>query len=217
MPTLVGMKFIDALKRLWHFFWAPCWVTLVLGLASLMASPYWQNVLVNAVTGQLALTLIKLFLYLSLILLGVAATLKSVPYIATLFRWSGTRFADVTFDYTSAALGVFVGLLPAVMTDLGPARGAVLMGYLIFLMAMMLFVIWAGANLASSKFDAHLPVPNISVRLGGLALIAIAATSLGKEPWKEAQAAQPECKSEQKSSNPPLNPDAPKSGAPVSS
>jgi TRAP-type mannitol/chloroaromatic compound transport system permease small subunit len=205
MPTLVGMKFIDALKRLWHFFWAPCWVTLVLGLASLVASPYWQNVLVNAVTGQLALTLIKLFLYLSLILLGIAAVLKSVPYLATLFRWSGTRFADVTFDYTSATLGVFVGLLPAVMSDLGPTRGAILMGYLIFLMAGMLFVIWVGANLASSKFDVHLPAPNISVRLGGLALIVIAAASLGEEPWQEAQASQSECISEQKSSNAPVS------------
>lgn len=215
MPTLVGMKLIDALKRLWHFFWAPCWVTLVLGFASLTTSPYWQNVLVSAVTGQLALTLIKLFLYLSLILLGMASMLKSVPYLAALFRWSGTRFADVTFDYTSAALGVFVGLLPAVMSDLGPVRGAVLMGYLIFLMVGMLLAIWAGANLAASKFDTHFPVPNISVRLCGFALIAIAAISLGKEPWKEAQAAEPDCKSEQKSSNPPLNPDAPKSAAPL--
>lgn len=216
MQTLAEMEIIDALKRFWHFFWAPCWVTLVLGLASQKLSPYWQNILVNAATGQLALTLIKLLAYLSLFLLGMAIFLKSVPYLATLFRWSGIRFADVTFDCASAAQGVFIGMLPAVMIDIGPASGAQLMANLICSMAGILIVIWVGANLASSKLDAYLPVPNVVARLCGLAFAAIAATFLMNEPWNEAQAAQPECKSEQKSANPPRKPDAPKNGALVS-
>ncbi|MBC3885870.1 hypothetical protein [Undibacterium griseum] len=211
MATFIEMNCIDTLKRLWHVFWTPFWITLTFGFISLKVNPYWKNVLLNAISGQLAITLVKLFFYFSFIFLGLATALKSVPYLASFFRSSGTRLAELTFDYTTTTLGVFVGLMLIEMYEFDPATNAVMLRYSILVMALMLVTISISVNLVTGKFDTYLPVPNVSIRLCGLALVIIATTSLGKEPWKEALPTETKCELE-KNTPPPDNLDTSKIG-----
>lgn len=189
MKSLHGITAVDALKRYWHFFWAPVWVSLILGLASKFSSERTQTILFNAVSGQLALTLVKLLLYVALFLLGMAVILKGTPYLATFLRWSGARIADVTFDYTSCAVGVVVGLTPLSVIELGFYKGIALSGIIIMILFGLQSCLWVASNLAYGHFDANfqrsVPFPNVFVRIVGAALIAISVITVLNETWNE--------------------------------
>lgn len=186
MSPLAKTDYAELWKRFRYYFFAPFWVSLILGMVSLLSTSYWQNVIVAGITGQLALTLIKLFLYFSFFQLGIAAVIRQVPYIGRFFLWSGSRLAEVTFDYTSAALGVFVGIMPAVLIELGIAKGGAVIFPLILTMTALEFGLWACTNLAAGNFAEFHKQPIITGLLG-IGLITIATTSFLDERWYETQ------------------------------
>jgi threonine/homoserine/homoserine lactone efflux protein len=189
MKPLHEIAALDAVKRYWHFFCAPAWVSLILGLASSFSEDRIQTILVNAVTGQMALTLVKLLLYVSLFLLGLGTLLKDLPYLAVFCRWSGARIADVTFDYTSCAVGVFVGLIPALVIDLGAQKAIGLVVYVISIFVGLQGCLWVASNLAYGHFDKHFQRHNlysrIFIRIAGAVLLSIALFSFFNEKWSE--------------------------------
>lgn len=190
MPRLVGTHPIDVLPRFLHFFLVPFWVSLVLSIVSEFIPKHWQSIVVDAVSGQMALTLMKLFWYIAILLLSIAAAVKSLPKVgknlACPFRWAGSKLAEVVFDYTSGAVGVISGIAPAVICE-HHLQGLSQIGYILFIMMLAQFLMWGLTNLAASNFDRYVPKPAAIIGLGSLAFACIAVYSFYKEPWTETQ------------------------------
>ncbi|SCK14474.1 hypothetical protein [Vogesella sp. LIG4] len=187
MPQVIQLQDLtpkQASGRIWYFFFTPFWVSLLLTLASLALDNYWSRVIVEAVSGQLALPLIKLFLYVAGWMLGTAAFLAGVPLIAKFLCWSGERVASVAFDYSSAANGVILGFLPAAIIQDG-ARAFAVTIYVSLVILALQACLWASSYLAFGKADKHFNNYRWLTRLFGLALVAIFVWAFHGELWSE--------------------------------
>lgn len=158
------------------------------GWISEFVPKYWQGIAVAAVSGQLAMTLMKLFWYVAIFLLSLAAAIKSIPRVGNIaacpFRWMGSKVAEVAFDYTSGALGVIAGIGPAVFLEHHPL-GLGQVGFMLLTMLLALFLMWFLTNLAASHFDQYVP-KQIVIWLVALVFSCIVAYCFCyKEPWTE--------------------------------
>lgn len=192
--SLRGMPFQVAQHRILQFARPAFWLTLVLSLLSLCARGKLQGVLVGAFSGLLSLTLIKLFAYVLVMVFGVSLASNAIPIVSRATRWLGDCVAGVTFDCTSTALGVLVGMAPALAMD----RSLVVAGsWLVFLLPMFLFIqllLWSATNTEQVIVRFDLPRPNSFLAgLMGATLMITGIFSVWHEEWPEVHDSKPQC------------------------
>lgn len=175
----------QAFKRFAFLAGAPAWVTLLLSVAATIFGSEWGVVFVSAFSGQLALTLIKLFFFLALGLIALGHVSKVFGKLGSFLFWSGRSLAEVAFDSSAVAFGVFSGLAPALVYEEGFANGGALIFHILLLFGSIAGFSW----LAAAAELLIGPLPNRWQRVGIQAIAFLLAANsflaLYCEPWKE--------------------------------
>jgi hypothetical protein len=195
LKPLQDTKLSEIAPRIWYYCAAPLWISLVIALASLL-NARWNDILVAAVTGQMALTLIKLFLYTACLMLSLATALEGVWGLPKALMWSGERLAGVAFDGSSVAIGVVVGILPVAMIQ----NGCKALFATIIVMVIMLAIqciLWVCCYMAFGKLKPHVKEAPWLPRAMGVAFTALFVWAFHHERWLEVakQNCPPEAKS----------------------
>ena len=191
-PTpLQHLTFCEAVSRVFYYGIVPFWVSILLSIASLFVTVHIASILLAAVTGQMALTVIKLFLYGAGLLLSLSTVLAGVPGIARFLGWSGERLGGVAFDYSSAVIGVLLGILPVAIDQNGKtALFATFYDVGIFLLAQAL--LWFLCYAAFGKCDPHIKEAPWLPRAAGVAFTIIFVWAFIHETWPEVDHKCPE-------------------------
>ncbi len=175
----------QAVKRFLRLLGAPAWVTFLLSVATIIFGSKWGFVFVSAFSGQLALTLIKLFFFLAFGLTALAHVFRAGGKLSSLLFWSGRSLAEVAFDSSAAAFGVFLGLSPALIYENGLVDGGTLTFHILLLFGSIAGLSWFAV--AAQQIIG--PLPTFWHQLGFRALALILAVNsflaLYCEPWKE--------------------------------
>jgi hypothetical protein len=186
---------LQALGRVWYYASVPLWVSFAVSTASLLASGKWGGILVAAVSGQMALTLIKLFVYTAGLMLALATALRGVWLLPRVLRWSGERLGGVAFDYSSAVIGVLLGILPAALF----LKGCAALGATICVVALMgsaQALILAFCYAAHEKLDPHIREAPWLLRVSGIAFTGLFVWAFFHESWPEVASEQSQVISE---------------------
>lgn len=163
----------------------PFFVTLVLGMGASLAGGTPAKILVSAFSGQLAITLFKLFTYFALIFLPLAVALRAWPALSRAIHRAGDVVAGLAFIAAAAAAGVSAGLVGGLFIELIWWKALLAAATLALLFVQASVVLW----LAAVAPLQSLPVSNIWK--GAIATIiafvvsAFSIASLYCEKWPE--------------------------------
>ncbi|CEM56363.1 hypothetical protein [Xanthomonas campestris] len=194
VASLSKLRIKQLPSRFWFYFLTPAWVSAAASLVTVLSNQTWSKVLVAGVMGQLALTAIKLLTFLGVIVLGLAASAYKISPIHSGLRWIGDRLATVSFDYSSAAIGVLCGILPVGLWQSGfGVLSATAKASLILLGAQG--ILWFMSNLAYGKLTSNVGGKRWLVAIYGLVFSILFIFGISQEPWKEVQDPQSPCDS----------------------
>lgn len=180
----------EALKRFALLLGAPAWVTLLLSICTAVFGSSWGAVFVSAFSGQLALTLIKLFFFLAIGLAALGHVFKSIGKLSSFLLWSGRSLAEVAFDSSAVAFGVFLGLAPALMYEIGCTEGAERTFHILLLFGSIAGFSWLAAAAEQLIGPLKTRWQQISIVALSALLAANSFLALYCEPWQEVDGAK---------------------------
>jgi hypothetical protein len=183
IPSLARLEKRDLLRRVLSKGSRPACLSLVVTSIAVCLLIAAERIGVGAVAGILAIAIWKLLTYATFILMGLAFVTSSMR-VGRLFRWVACVLAGTTFDAMAEGLGVFMGILPAVVWELG-ARGAFVGLYLV-----MFAVTGMGVMCLPARMLYGTSAPEVLehrwVRLAlGLVFVVAAMTAVFAERWPE--------------------------------
>jgi hypothetical protein len=176
--------------RFCYYAAVPFWVSLVVSIPSLALDGRWDTILVAAISGQMALTLIKLLVYSAGLALSIATALRGFCFLPKVLRYAGERLGGVAFDYSSAVVGVLIGILPVAMCEKGVAALLATI-WVASLMLAAQFLVWASCFAAFGKLKKHVREAPWLPRVAGVAFAGLFIWAFHHENWPEVPEQSP--------------------------
>lgn len=165
----------------------PFFITLVLSTAGALIKGDLLKVMIAAINGQIAITLLKLAFPIGLVLLALAFAMRHWPSIFRLLHSSGDVIAGIGFIFAAGAAGFAGGLIGGLTVEVGVGVASAQVIYLVFLFSAICSVLWIAA--AAPKHVT--PVKQVwgAAAFTAIALFisAIGTTSLYCETWIEVE------------------------------
>jgi len=113
MKSLHELDRENFLQPFKYCFWRPFVIAFLLYCISLTLDDSSKHFIVHAISGFYSTILIKLFMYSSSFMLGMATLLYRIPLFPKVLRWSGDHLSLLAFDYSLAVNGVVLGIFSA--------------------------------------------------------------------------------------------------------
>lgn len=183
---LRGMKPSTAFRRIVRFARPTFTITMVLSMISLGASEHVQHILFASFSNLMSLTLIKLFCYIIIILLGLHLALNQMRAMSTVIKQTTSFVCEAGFDCTSSTIGVVAGTWLATCVIKGFLVGIASVASAVCLVLLMNLVFWFAINFQSTwdKLGVSTLTPQHKV-IAGCLLTLVGLLYLHGEPWKE--------------------------------
>lgn len=176
--------------RFCYYAAVPFWVSLAVSIPSLALDSRWDKILVAAISGQMALTLIKLLVYSSGLVLSIATAIRGFCFLSKVLRYGGERLGGVAFDYSSAVVGVLVGILPVATYEKGVAALLATI-WVASLMLAAQFLVWAICFAAFGELKKHVREAPWLPRVAGAVFAVLFIWAFHHENWPEVPEQSP--------------------------
>jgi hypothetical protein len=148
---------------------------------------------VAAITGLMSLTLIKLFFYLSIILLGSQIAVRNRPSLFAIIQRTSGFLCDVGFDCVSTSLGVILGASIAMSIEGGLLKTILTISLFGLMLAFINALFWTTSSL--DRFSGIIEkTPRKILRFSapvGLIIMCTGLAFLVHESWNEVSQNQP--------------------------
>ena len=163
----------------------PFLVTLVLGMGAALIGGAPAKILVSAFSGQLAITLFKLFTYFSLIFLPLAVVLRAWPTLSRAIHSAGDIGAGVAFIAAAGAAGVSAGLVGGLFVELVWWTALLAAATLALLFIQASAVLWVASVAPLQSLPANNIWKGTVVTIIAFVLSVFSIASLYCEKWPE--------------------------------
>ena len=182
---LSDLFFLQAAARFIRAAKWPLIVTLVLSYPAAIADDTWSKVFMSAISGQLAITLIKLCFYVGLFLLAFAFALRKWPTIFSPIHRIGDIIAGIGFEMSGIAAGVVLGIFSGLAVEYPLPKALLTSSYLAFIFVAISVLLWVAAVAHKEIVPASEIWKGISLSVVAILLASLAGTSLYCETWPE--------------------------------
>jgi hypothetical protein len=180
----------DFKQAVGYFFSLAGWafgITLILGLAAGFLGEGFKQVMLSAIAGQIAVTLLKICFYVGLFFLSLSFIFRKWPKAYDPLHKIGDVVGGIGFSCSAVAAGLSAGLVGGLVFEIGLIRA-----FLVSLQPTVFFisicsVLWVAANAKKQAAPVQGVREGVALSVVAFFIGAMTTASLYCETWSEVE------------------------------